>query len=104
MRVIVTLPDGTERIAEAPAGLSVMEALRAAGLIEGECAGSLACATCHVWVDEAWAARLAPPSEGEEDMLDCAFHLAPTSRLSCQIVLDEATDGIRVALPSASGA
>ena len=101
MSVTVTLilADATERAIAAPVGLSLMEALRREGLIEGECNGSLACATCHVWVDEAFAAHLPPPSPGEEDMLDCAFHLAPTSRLSCQIVLDAALDGLRVAIP-----
>lgn len=103
MNVTVTLilADATERRVAAPEGLSLMEALRREGLIEGECNGSLACATCHVWVDEAFAARLPPPSAGEEDMLDCAFHLAPTSRLSCQIVLEQALDGLRIGMPRA---
>lgn len=99
MEIIVTLADGSSRKLVADEGLSVMEVLRDAGLIEGECNGSLACASCHVWVDKAWNERLGETSEDEEDMLDVAFNLAPTSRLSCQIFVGPATNGIRVALP-----
>jgi len=89
--------DGQERGVEARNDVSVMEALRPLGLgIEGECEGSLACATCHVWVDKEWADRLAPPSEAEMDMLDCAFHVRPTSRLCCQIMVQPAIDGLRL--------
>ena len=79
--------DGSIQKIAAEPGLSVMEVLRKADLIEGECNGSLACATCHVWVDPNWADKLADPLEGEEDMLDVAFYLSPTSRLSCQIIM-----------------
>ena len=72
---------------------------RGAGLVAGECEGSLACATCHVVVDPAWAGKLAAPTEDEEAMLDTVFDLRPTSRLSCQIRLGPALDGIRVSLP-----
>lgn len=99
MNVTVRLPDGSARTLEATEGLSVMEVLRKAALIEGECNGSLACATCHVWVDGAFADCLGEPSENEEDMLDVAFNLQPNSRLSCQITISEATDGIVVAIP-----
>ena len=99
MRIELEEIDGSISEIEAEAGLSVMEILRLEERIEGECNGSLACATCHVWVDPAWADQLDEPDEGEEDMLDVAFHLSPTSRLSCQIILDEKTNGIRVALP-----
>lgn len=59
----------------------------------------MACATCHVHVDEAWFARLAPPSPEEEDMLDLAESLAATSRLGCQIRMTEALDGLVVRVP-----
>ena len=59
----------------------------------------MACATCHVHVDEAWFARLAPPSPEEEDMLDLAESLAATSRLGCQIRMSEALDGLVVREP-----
>ena len=76
-----------------------MEALRSQGLIEGECNGSLACATCHVWVDPDWHDSLAPATADEEDMLDVAFDLAETSRLCCQIPVSAKTDGIVIRLP-----
>jgi len=92
--------DGNRREVDAPLGLSVMEvAHRFEVDIEGACEGSLACATCHVIVDEAWYEKLNPPSEDEEDMLDLAFGLKPTSRLGCQIVMTEELDGLVVALP-----
>ena len=78
-----------------------MQLARAAGLpVLGECNGSLACATCHVIVDPAWADRLPPVSDDEEAILDSVFDLTPTSRLSCQIPLSDALDGLRVSLPT----
>lgn len=85
---------------EGAAGDSLMQLARAAGLpVLGECNGSLACATCHVVVDPAWAGKLAAPVEDEEAMLDTVFDLRPTSRLGCQIRLGADLDGIEVALP-----
>lgn len=82
-------------------GETVMRLARAAGLpVLGECEGSLACATCHVIVDPAWAGRLPPAGDEEEAMLDTVFDLRPTSRLSCQISLTDALDGLRVSLPA----
>ncbi len=92
--------DGKERRVEAPVGLSVLEIAHRHGIdLEGACEGSLACATCHVVVDPAWAPKLATPTEDEEDMLDLAFGLQKTSRLGCQIVIGEALDGLVVRLP-----
>lgn len=92
--------DGNRREVEAPVGMSVMEIARKHGIdIEGACEGSLACSTCHVIVDAAWAARLAPASEDEEDMLDLAFGLTKTSRLGCQLVMKPELDGLVVKLP-----
>jgi 2Fe-2S ferredoxin len=86
---------------EAPSGLSVMEIARLHDLgIEGECDGSIACATCHVIVDAAYAGRLDEASAEEEDMLDLAPGVQPTSRLGCQIVLTEELDGLTVRLPA----
>ncbi len=93
--------NGNRKEVEAPLGLSVMEiAHRHFVDIEGACEGSLACSTCHVIVDKAWFDRLEEPSEDEEDMLDLAFGLTPTSRLGCQIVMSEELDGLTVALPA----
>ena len=95
--------DGTRREVDAPAGLSVLEIAHRHGIdIEGACEGSLACSTCHVIVDPAWFAKLAKPTEDEEDMLDLAFGLEKTSRLGCQIVITEALDGLVVRLPAAT--
>jgi 2Fe-2S ferredoxin len=85
---------------EAPSGLSVMEIARLHDLgIEGACEGSIACATCHV-IDIAHADRLDAASPEEEDMLDLAVGVQPTSRLGCQIVLTEELDGLTVRLPN----
>ena len=85
---------------EAPSGLSVMEIARRHDLgIEGACEGSVACATCHVIVDAAYADRLDAASAEEEDMLELAVGVRPTSRLGCQIVLTEELDGLTVRLP-----
>jgi len=99
LHAVIDGPDGKTVLRGAP-GDSVMQLARAAGLpMFGECNGSLACATCHVVVDEAWAARLPPAGDDEEAMLDTVFELAPTSRLSCQLRLTDALDGLRVRLP-----
>ena len=95
--------DGTRREVEAPLGLSVLEVAHMHGVdIEGACEGSLACSTCHVIVDKEWFDKLAPASEDEEDMLDLAFGLTHTSRLSCQIRMSEELDGLVVKLPAAT--
>ena len=93
--------DGTRRDVDAPLGLSVLEIAHQHGVdIEGACEGSLACSTCHVIVDTAWFRKLAEPTEDEEDMLDLAFGLTETSRLGCQIIMNEALDGLVVTLPA----
>ena len=96
------LPDGSQRGLEAPDGVSLMQAATGAGLrgIVAECGGSAMCATCHVYVDEAWAARLPAPLANELEMLECtAAERLPTSRLSCQIKLGPALQGLVVRIP-----
>jgi 2Fe-2S ferredoxin len=94
------LRDGTTRVVEAPLGLSILEVAHRNSIdIEGACEGSLACSTCHVIVDKDWYGKLPAASEDEEDMLDLAFGLTRTSRLGCQIVINEALDGLVVSLP-----
>jgi len=96
----VTLPNGSRRELEAPEGWRVMEVLRDYGLpIRAECGGAAACATCHVRVAPEWVDRLPAPREDEEDRLDDVFDAGPTSRLSCQLIVDEATDGLELELP-----
>ena len=92
---------GTKRMAEAEAGATVMETAIKNGIpgIEAECGGACACSTCHVYVDEAWRAATGEPTPMEEDMLDFAFDVRPNSRLSCQIKVTEALDGLVVTTP-----
>ena len=95
--------NGQPREVDAPNGLSVLEIAHKHGVdIEGACEGSLACSTCHVIVDPAWFAKLAKPTEDEEDMLDLAFGLTHTSRLGCQIRMSNELDGLVVKLPAAT--
>ena len=101
-RITFITAAGERREIEAPSGLSVMEIARMHDLgIEGACEGSVACATCHVIVDAAYADHLGAASAEEEDMLDLAVGVQPTSRLGCQIVLTEELDGLTVRLPAA---
>lgn len=92
---------GVRKEVEAPVGLSVLEIAHRNDVdIEGACEGSLACSTCHVIVTPEWYRKLEEPSEDEEDMLDLAFGLTPTSRLGCQITVTDDLDGLVVSLPS----
>ena len=85
---------------DVPQGLSVMEIAQENGIdLEGSCGGSLACATCHVIVEEPFFKKTGEITEEEEDMLDLAFDLHATSRLGCQIIMSDALDGLRVRLP-----
>ncbi|ATE63649.1 2Fe-2S iron-sulfur cluster-binding protein [Rhizorhabdus dicambivorans] len=94
-------PDGSEEACDVAAGLTVMEAALNNGVDEiiADCGGALSCATCHVYVDEAWMGRAGAPSEAEEEMLEFALDRRPTSRLSCQIKLVEGLDGLSITLP-----
>lgn len=88
---------------DAPEGLSVLEiAHRNHISLEGACEGSLACSTCHVVVAPEWYEKLKDATDDEEDMLDLAFGLTPTSRLGCQIVMKKELDGLVVTLPAAT--
>jgi 2Fe-2S ferredoxin len=100
-KMIFVTPEGEQEV-EAPNGLSVMEIAHKHMIdIEGACGGSLACATCHVILDPDWFEKLSTIEEDEEDMLDLAFNLRPTSRLGCQIIMNDDLDGLKVHLPSA---
>jgi ferredoxin, 2Fe-2S len=94
--------NGTARTVEGEQGSTVMEtAIRnAVPGIEAECGGACSCATCHVYVDAAWAEAVGGPSGMEEDMLDFAFDVRPTSRLSCQIKVRAEFDGLVVHTPA----
>jgi 2Fe-2S ferredoxin len=95
-KVTYIQPNGSERTIEARAGTTLMEAAidnDVAGIV-AECGGACSCATCHVYVDAAWAPKLTPPDAQEDGMLDCVLDRRETSRLSCQIVLTDELDGI----------
>ena len=101
MKILVTDQSGAEHELEGLDGWRTMEVIRDWGLnIKAECGGACSCATCHVYVDEAWFGRLPPPSEEEEDLLYSTLDKKPTSRLSCQIKVKEAIDGLVVHVPS----
>ncbi len=99
-KIIFIKPDGERVEVDGAEGLSIMEVACANGIeIEAACEGSMACATCHLICDEAWFDKLEPKSEDEEDMLDLAFSVEPTSRLSCQIRVTPELDGIIFRVP-----
>ena len=100
--VVYIHPDGTEERVQADVGTSVMMAAVTQDVdgIVAECGGSLMCATCHVYVDEAFADMLPARSPDEDEMLEAAAsERGPTSRLSCQIELTDELDGLVVRLP-----
>jgi ferredoxin, 2Fe-2S len=99
MKIHVTDQDGSEHELEGLDGWRTMEVIRDWGLnIKAECGGACSCATCHVYVDQEWFDKLPPPSDDEEDLLYSTLDKKPTSRLSCQILLNEDLDGMRVTL------
>ena len=93
--------NGTEQTVEAEIGMTVMEAAvkNMVPGIEAECGGACSCATCHIYVEDAWREATGSPDEMEEDMLDFAFDVRETSRLSCQIPITDALDGLVVRIP-----
>ena len=97
--------DGKSRTLDAETGSTVMETAIRNGVpgIEAECGGACACATYHVHVDDAWTEKVGKPSPMEEDMLDFAFDVRPTSRLSCQIKVTDELDGLIVRTPEQQG-
>ena len=97
--------DGTRHEVDAELGSTVMETaiMNAVPGIVAECGGACTCATCHVYVDDAWTEVVGGPSMMEEDMLDFAFEPKPVSRLSCQIKVTEKIDGLVVHVPKRQG-
>ncbi|NJL50600.1 MAG: 2Fe-2S iron-sulfur cluster binding domain-containing protein [Blastochloris sp.] len=104
-KITFIAPDGTPHTVEAEIGSTVMEGAIKNGVpgIEAECGGACACATCHVYVDEAWLERTGEPVAMEQDMLDFAFDVRTNSRLSCQIKVTEELDGLVVTVPQQQG-
>ena len=95
--------NGTAHQIEVEDGLTVMEGAVNNNVpgIDADCGGSCACATCHVFVDEAWVGKLAPQDEQEKQMLGFAASVQPNSRLACQIKVGPELDGLMVRMPEA---
>ncbi len=97
---IIFICKGEKKEFQVPVGTTVLEAAHNNNIeLEGACEGSLACSTCHVVVDKNYYDKLETASEDEEDMLDLAFGLTPTSRLGCQITMTEELDGLTLIVP-----
>ncbi|WP_084422180.1 2Fe-2S iron-sulfur cluster-binding protein [Henriciella litoralis] len=94
-------PDGAETVIDIKPGLSVMEGATSAGIsgIDADCGGACACATCQVYVDEAWLENTGERTDLEDAMLDFAIEVQGNSRLSCQITMSDALDGLIVKIP-----
>ena len=93
--------EGNSKTIEVESGLSVMEGAIQNDIpgIDADCGGSMACATCHVYVEEKWLNKIQKAEEAEEDMIDMAFEPKKNSRLSCQIIVNEELDGLEVTTP-----
>jgi 2Fe-2S ferredoxin len=99
LKIYVTDPNGVEHELPALDGWRVMEIIVDAGLpLKAECGGACCCATCHVYVDEAWLPKLAGKSDEEEDMLEESFELEQNSRLSCQLLMRPDLNGLKVTI------
>lgn len=100
-KVVFIEHNGTQHVVDERPGVSVMEAAvhHMVPGIEGDCGGLCACATCHVYVDEAWRTRCGEPEELEQSILDFAIDVTDASRLGCQIKLSEDLDGLVVRIP-----
>jgi 2Fe-2S ferredoxin len=92
---------GNSKTLEVEKGLSVMEGAIQNNVpgIDADCGGSMACATCHVYVEEKWLSKLPKAEEGEVDMIDMAFEPKKNSRLSCQLIVTDEMDGLEVTTP-----
>lgn len=103
IEVIWINKDGSETKTPVEVGIHMMEAAHRNGIeLEGACEGACACSTCHVILERNVYKALPEASEKEEDMLDQAYGLTPTSRLGCQVILTEQHDGIKIKLPKAT--
>ena len=93
--------NGTNHTVDVQNGLTVMEGAVQNNIpgIDADCGGSMACATCHVYVKEGWFDKINKKNEGEDDMLDQAYEPKKNSRLSCQIIVSDDLDGLVVDMP-----
>ena len=93
--------EGNSKTIEVDNGLSVMEGAIQKDIpgIDADCGGSMACATCHVYVDDKWFDKIPKAEDAENDMIDMAFNPKKNSRLSCQIIVSDELDGLEVTTP-----
>ena len=93
--------NGEQHLVDVPNGLTVMEGAIKNKIpgIDADCGGACACATCHVYIDNAWLEKIPQKEDGEEDMLDFAFEVKDNSRLSCQVTVNDDLDGLTVNIP-----
>jgi ferredoxin, 2Fe-2S len=100
-KIVFVEPGGARREITAPVGITLMEAARQNGIqgIVAQCGGACACATCHVYIDPAWMAKLEPREDMEEGMLETAWEPRDNSRLSCQVHVTAKLDGMQVTVP-----
>jgi len=103
VRAIFHTPSGDRREIDAECGASLMHSAKMADVegIDADCGGSMVCGTCHVHVSPEWLDRIPPAEEMEETILDCVPDPHPQARLSCQIIVTEAMDGLEVTVPTA---
>jgi 2Fe-2S ferredoxin len=103
--IIYVVPDGSVHVVDVPSGQSVMDGSVRNNLpgIVAECGGSCACATCHVYVDDASAAQFDEATAEELELLEFAEDVGSGSRLSCQLVVTDACEGVRVTVPGSNG-
>jgi len=101
-KIIYNTHDNKTHTIDVQNGLTVMEGAVQNDIpgIDADCGGGMACATCHVYVDENWMHKLPQKDDGEEDMLDMAFEPKKNSRLSCQIIVSDKLEGLVVTIPS----
>ncbi|TDU31745.1 2Fe-2S ferredoxin [Panacagrimonas perspica] len=99
----VTNRKGVSSTLEAEVGVPLMEALREHGDVEALCGGNCACATCHVHIDERWIERVGSAGPDEMTLLDYSMEKRPTSRLSCQVQMVEAFDGLQLHIAASEG-
>ena len=104
-KIIYNTHDKKTHAIDVQNGLTVMEGAVQNDIpgIDADCGGGMACATCHVYVNEEWLDKLPTKEDGEEDMLDMAFEPKSNSRLSCQLTVSDDLDGLVVSIPSKQG-
>ena len=101
-RVIFVQPDGTKQTIEVPIGSTGMDAARSHAIrgLRGECGGEALCSTCHCYVDEEWLARVPPRDPREANLIDFVWEPREASRLSCQLLITDALDGLVLHVPA----